>query len=150
MLCKEVRYCFALGCVAACVAVSLTTSICTCTSNSRLLLVNDAFLSLETDKNSFPLIQLTAALMGHGHSPTNPALSRSLQHTSSTLYLLYLYVYHRYGLELLRLETAMFTTMLTQQSPEQGHQSLFQSARINSCHSFILDATWLPLHVHQS
>jgi hypothetical protein len=59
-------------------------------------------------------------------------------------------IYHRYGLELLRLETAMFTTMLTQQSPEQGHQSLFQSARINSCHSFILDATWLPLHVHQS
>jgi hypothetical protein len=131
--------------------VSLDTSICTCTSTGRLLLVNDAFLPLETDKNSFPLIQLTAALMGHGHSPTNPALSRSLQHTSSTLYLLYLYVYHRYGLELLRLETAMFTTMVTQQSPaQQGRQSYSRSTRISSCHSFILDATWLPLHVHQS
>ena len=121
--------------------MSLDTSICTCTSTSILLSVNDAFLSLETDKNSYPLLQLTAVLMGHGHSPTYPALSRSLQHTSSTLYL---YVYHRYGLELLRLETAMFATMLTQQSPAQGHQSYSRST------SSILDATWLPLHVHQS
>ena len=146
LLCKDIRYdYFALGCVAACVAVSLDTSICTCTSTSILLSVNDAFLSLETDKNSYPLLQLTAVLMGHGHSPTYPALSRSLQHTSSTLYL---YVYHRYGLELLRLETAMFATMLTQQSPAQGHQSYSRSTSYSWCHLATITCTsellWLP------
>jgi hypothetical protein len=133
---SSILLCTGLCCSVCWCAVSLDTSICTCTctststSTSRsllLVLVNDAFLSLETDKNSFPLLQLTAVLMGHGHSPTNPALSPSLQHNSSSFYL---YVYHRYGLQLLRLATAQFTTMLTQQSPAQGHQSYSRCTRI--------------------